>query len=137
MAIKSYIDEIEVLQRKALKATFKLPIRFSTENLFREYCPNVLVISKMYQFAVCKFVHGCKHDLVHHNVVFPVPSHDHDTFSKSLLCKPLVKSVKYGLTSLAFQGPSLYNKLPLNVTSATCAQSFHFLLKKFLLNNDL
>ena len=91
----------------------------------------------MVQFSICKFVHGSMSDSIHCTIIFPLPVHDYDTRNSNLLRKPRVNSSRYGLNSLAFRGPLLYNALPQSVKSATSTQAFHLLLKKFLLSNDV
>jgi len=56
VADKTVINAIEIMQKKALKAVFKLPIHFSTARLFSDYCPTILTVTKMYEYSVCKFV---------------------------------------------------------------------------------
>ncbi|KAG4070733.1 hypothetical protein HA402_011367, partial [Bradysia odoriphaga] len=51
-AKKSLIDQLHVLHKEALKATHRLPMRYSTELLFKTQFPNVLTIPRMYELAV-------------------------------------------------------------------------------------
>lgn len=65
-ARKTLIGNLERLQRRALRVTFRLRKCCPTRRLFSMYCPNVITISKLYKYSVCRFVYSSLHDICHH-----------------------------------------------------------------------
>ena len=134
-ANKAVIDELQVLQKKALKAAHKLPLCFPTALLFGEEFPNVLTVSRMYELAVCKYVHCSVHDLKHHSTVFSDNSNRYGTRFSFLLRKPPIQS-KYGKRSLQYAGPTLYNALPREIRELKRYDEFSRRLKSYLLRRS-
>lgn len=70
-ANKTAIDELESLQKRALKAAHKLPIPYATELLFSTQFPTMLRVAQMYKFAVCIYIFCSVNNPKHHTLNFP------------------------------------------------------------------
>lgn len=127
-----YKKPIELLQRRALKYVFKLPMRFSSDLLFKEYASNVLNVQSLFISGICKYMFESIHAISYSTVVFKRSSHNYSTRNRDQLKRPLVSSL-YGSKSISFIGPTLFNKLPNDIRLSFSLTSFKFRLKKWLL----
>jgi hypothetical protein len=132
-ANKTLIDELHVLHKKALKATHKLPMRYSTALLFGVEFPTMLTIMQLYKMAVCKYVYCSINDLKHHSLTFASNYNRYETRYSYLLKRPKILS-NYGKRCLLYSGPTLFNTLPIHVRNSTHLQGFVRSCKAFLLN---
>lgn len=124
---------IKILQKRCLKYVFHLPRKYSTEQLFANYCNNILDISQMYILSICKYVHGNQQNLCYHTINFTNPSHTYTTRNSNQLYKPPVRT-NYGLKSLSYIGPALYNNIPVKCSSSRTSYGFTWNMKQHLIS---
>ena len=133
-ANKTLIDELHVLHKKSLKATHKLPMRYSSTLLFKVEFPTMLTVRQMYKLAVCKFVYCSINNLKHHSLTFASNFNRYETRYSYLLKRPKIHS-DFGKRSLLYAGPTLFNTLPILIRNLTHLPKFIRLLKEFLLKS--
>ena len=133
-ACDSHLNQLKVLQNKAIKFMFKLPYLEPTINL---YTPrNLLDIANLYKYKICCYIFCVIHKTRHSNIKFINNNsiHYHNTRQINNLYLINVKS-NYGKKSVYFKGIQTYNSLPEELKSTTNINKFKIKLKQFLLNN--
>lgn len=128
------IRQLQVLQKRCLKHINKLPLRFPTRELFRDYCPGVLNVDSVIKFGVCTFLYDEFHGLAHGNIRFARPIHRYDTRNRREIRPSFVKSA-LGTRAITSYGTSLFNSLPREVREAQRSK-FRLGLKRWLIENQ-
>ena len=123
----------QVLQNRALKHVYKLPFRFSTNELYFEkyHVPN---LKCLYYFNICNFVYNVINDYSYHTIQFPKFNHSFMTRNKDCLILPKVRTT-VGQRSISFIGPLYFNNLPIEIVNCNNHASFKKQLKKYLREN--
>lgn len=130
-----YKKPIEILQRRALKHVFKLPMKFSSVLLFQNYAYNVLNVQSLFISGIYKYMFESTRAMSYSTVEFKKSGHNYRTRHCDQLTRPLVIST-YGSKSISFFGPTLFNKLPDYIRLSNSLTTFKIRLKKWLLQNQ-
>lgn len=136
-ACKSILNPLIIKQKLLVKIMLNKDFDSPSSPLF--YKLGLLKINEIYISQIAKLMFNqIWRDIITSQNLFPLLSvHSHNTRSSSKLNYhiPIIKS-NLAKTSFYYQGPIVWNSLPLKIKTAT---SFHFkfLLKKYLLNHYL
>lgn len=134
-ACNCHINQLRVLQNKAIKFIFRLPYLEPTINL---YTPkNLLDITRLYKYKICCYIFSVIHKQKHSNITFTKNNsiHIHNTRQINDFALINVKS-NFGKKSVYFRGIQIYNSLPEDLKSVTNIVKFKTKLKMFLSNQD-
>lgn len=131
-ACNHHLNQLKVLQNKAIKFMFKLPYLEPTINLYKPR--NLLDINNLYKYKICYYIFCVIHKQKHSNIkfVYNNNTHNHNTRQLNNLSLMNVNS-NFGKKSVYFQGIQAYNNLPDYLKSITSIEKFKIKLKKFLL----
>ena len=128
----AYLKRLQTLQNRILKIIYRKPILTPTVTLFSEHVEDILPIKGMQVLATCKFVKQSIQGSIHCNLLFPRQpgiENSRDPY-KLIRCRALTG---WGLQRIAFQGPTFYNNLPLEIRATSSLCMFLRKLKSFLL----
>ena len=132
----SYLKPISIIQKKCIRImTFSEPQSHS-EPLLRSL--NLLKFTDLITFQILNFIHKWAHNLLppsfHHFFQSPpllIVLYQSTSGNLFLKC---IRTSQYGLRSLQFLGPKLWNSLPLNIRDTKSCNSFCNLLFKHLID---
>ena len=132
---KSYLMELFITQKKALKLALKLPIETPTSCVFSE--ANVLTLFAINKFFISVFMYKRNNGLLPSNYEFYCIQnreiHSYNTRSKAMYRVPKARTEKYKF-SIYCSGPRLWNALPENAKNAKTLCGAKCLLKNYFMN---
>ena len=127
---KYKLDQLYVLQKRALKYVLNVHWRHSTEELFRNEF-NSLPYLMNYELLLLIF--KITHNLIKHN--FDIKKlksvHSHNTRRKSNFDIKFFSSYQLS-NNVLYKGLNIYNKLPENVKNINCISKFKKALQDYL-----
>lgn len=132
-ACNSDINQLRVLQNKAIKLMYKLPYLEPTVNL---YAPNNLLnLDNLYKYKICCYIFSVVNRQKHSSLVFINNNnlHVHNTRQTNNLALINIRS-NYGKKSVYFQGIKIYNNLPERLKLLRNIVKFKAELKQFLIH---
>lgn len=125
------LNRVQVLQRKALKACYKLNIRFSTIDLFTNAAQNIQPLKAIRVQQTCELVYSAIHNMSPTNMVFEYNQNRHSARRATKLTVPPFNT-HYGKSSVSHFGPTCFNELDEIVRSSLTESIFKYRLRKFL-----
>lgn len=131
-AAKYLIDDLQIMQNKAIKIIKKLPRLTPTMDLYSE---NLLPLSIMSEYERCLFIQKTKLGLIKCNVDLKLASehHEHSLRRRSHYYIPHVKSEK-SAKNIFVSGLNTYNIIPSRIKSNKTIKNFKTQLKEYLIN---
>lgn len=114
------LKSLQVIQNKALKNIFKLPMMHSTLSLYSDVAKTVLPIYGIHKFQLLIYVYKVLHNIGHHTIKFYQNQQHFNTRHKQ---------------RIEYKGSLEYNKLPGFIKNAVTLSSFKTNLKRYLLQN--
>ena len=127
------IDSIYVMQKKALKVALCLPLRTSTEELFRN--SKIRPVRELYTLYVSLFMYKfhrsqlptCFDNYFEQNSIH----HEHNTRSAGLYRLPLF-STKNCQQSILFKGPKIWSNIPDRIRQSSSLRTFKCRMRVYL-----
>lgn len=108
---KSRLKKVQVLQNRSIKAIYKLPVLYSSNELFAVIAENILPIKALHFLQVVKYIYRIKKDNFGVcNINLDSYTHNYHTRNKNNL-KSCNISNDYGRKRISFIGPKLYNEV--------------------------
>lgn len=131
----SYLRPVEVLQKRALKFVFKLPLSYPSIQLFSQRATTVLNLKSMYFYCISKFVFNTIKNTHFCNATFISSNHNHHTRYKFFLTRVALKTT-LGCKCISFAGPTFYNLLPISIRNSNTANLFAVNVRRWLLSQQ-
>lgn len=132
-ASESDINSLQVLQNRALKHVFKLPLRCPTLELFGNYASTILPVRGIIRYATSTFIHKIVLGTIKSDLKFVKSNkglrNDGDLIQVSSHRSSLITK---GITCL---GVAQYNLIPTDIRSNSSIESFKSQLKSYLLSS--
>lgn len=129
------IKRLQKLQNRLFKLIYNLPRLTPTLSLYKDHVKDVLPVTALHFFTVCKFVKESMGNRIYHTLNFPWQqgtSANRDPYrlgrGRSL--------TGWGLQRITFQGPTFYNSLPQLIRNTPSVTVFLKRLKHWLLEED-
>ena len=129
------IKRIQVLQNRALKMIYNLPILTPTYNLYNEHVKDILPVRGISFYSNCKFVASVLHGRIHSCTQFSRITSRGALRDPNRLNVAAARSF-WGGRHIRHRGPSLFNQLPHDLRALTHKLSFDKQLKKCLLSSE-
>ena len=106
------ISCLRILQKKAIKNLYGLPMRYPSLALFAEF--KIQSLEKVYHYQVSLFIHSVLSASRHSNMIFVARStiHGHDTRNNLNIVLPRALS-NMCINSINYNGIIIYNNLPI------------------------
>ena len=140
LTFPSFLTQLFIIQKKAIRIISFSEPKSHSEPLFKSL--NLLKLNDVIELQILSFVYQWSHRL------FPVPPcfNEYFKFTSSVhsystrqscnrnLFVASVNTTQYGLRSLKFTGPRLWNSLPTSITNSNSLRIFRKTLKNSILN---
>lgn len=112
---KHTISQIEILQKRALKLLYNLPITTPTPDTYK--ISNVPSLSSLINASAAIFMYKIKHSLIHTNtkLKFNTDIHTHYTRTHENIHLLQPNTTKYGTHSVYYKLITIYNDIPKNI----------------------
>lgn len=131
----THLKEVQVQQNRCLKAIFKLPFLFSTNDLYSNQEHNILPIKGLFTYQIGIIMFKVVNQLnLHHNWSFNTAIHQHRTRYAHLLRQTGFRT-ETGRKRFQNAGPSVFNTLPEDVKHADTIEKFKKNLRIYVKNN--
>lgn len=131
-ACVSYLQKIQRLQNRCLKIVFNKPLLFPTLQLYADTTHNVLPVKSLCVLQVLLFVHDVLYNRnIHHNLQLSTATHTYNLRNSNNLQRELM-TTNLGQKRFTFLGPTLFNQLPLEISSCLNRQTFKIRLRQHL-----
>ena len=122
------------MQNKSLKALYKLPILFSTKELYTNVNHSVLPIKVLHEFKIALYMFKTLNvTSAVSNLKFEFVDHNYLTRNSNKLKYHHIRT-DFGSKSISFLGPLIYNKIPEIIKTSESFAKFKMNLKKFFLS---
>jgi hypothetical protein len=125
------IKPIQILQNRALKHTFKLPILFHTEELYTGPAKGILPVKGIVAQHTFNFIHKSINNINRSNIKFGIINGETRQNGQLSRSREISTKTTYGRRDILNVAPILYNKLPKDFRN-TRFGTFKFKLKKIL-----
>ena len=136
-AFKTLINELVVLQKRAIRITTKSNYLSHTNTLFKEL--NILKLEDINMHCCCVFMfkftykelpNACSHSLVLYNA-------SHSAYNLRRISEFIIPTFRTSVREkcISIRGPRYWESLPPNLRSAPTSNSFNVKLRKFILCN--
>lgn len=111
-AYKTKIQELQVIQNRAIKNLFCLNRRTSTKQIHEKN--NILMINQQYQLRATLLIHNIKNQYIHNNSHLPQVSdiHHFNLRSSNNIRLKRFNTVNFGKNSAMWKAILLYNQVP-------------------------
>jgi hypothetical protein len=126
---ESELDRLQVIQKRALKIVFRLPLLHSTIDLFTTHAPKVLPVRAMILYSSACLVHKIVHDERPSRVISIVNS----SSARLRTLRIHAYRTRVMRDDIAHYGVNSYNELPITIRDAANMSSFKRKLKRHLL----
>lgn len=125
-AIKSNIDRLFVLQKRALKIALKLRPDYSTFNLFTVAAQRTLPLRLMFERSTAMLTYQMLHGLTLNSMELQFLPTRHNTrgVSQGRLLPRKPRTTRFGQSCFEFVAPRLYNTIPHTITQAPSLSIF-------------
>lgn len=139
LACDTSLKRLFILQKRALKHVFKVPLLHSTSTLFETTAEGILPLRSVHFKSMVIHVHQCMYNLTHNNSNFLHNNHTRNTRSsrQNRLKVPTVRTTKYGLQSVRYNAVKFYNLLPTNVKTISNILNFKKKVTHWIRENHL
>lgn len=129
-ATATRLKKLQTLQNKSIKAVYRLPILFSTKDLYCYENNLVLPINILYKFQLSLYMYKTLNvSSALSNIKFHCTSHTYSTRNWNRINYHHIKS-EFGRKSITFLGPYIYNQIPEDIKKSETIFKF----KKFAKN---
>lgn len=129
MTTANRLQELQVLQNRALKQVFMLPFDFSTLSLYTDFARNILPIKGITFLSSLIFIHKLKTGVVSSLIKVPLQENSRRSYGQIIPFNFELKQNKRDITSTGFK---LYNALPNEITERNDIDSFKYVCRNFL-----
>ena len=126
---KEKLSEIQVLQNRAIKHIYRLPVLTSTSDVFKSI--DILPIKGVIFHATVSLVNKIEKKLISSNINFPKMRNNRRSDGNF---EPIKFTSDFLKRDLTFHGVQLYNSLPEEIKKSPSHESFKGKVKKFLLS---
>lgn len=130
-ATDSTRNKVQELQRKALKACYKLGARYSTIELFTQFARGILPLKAVRVQQVCETVYSSLHRTSPINLIFRRNLDYHLHRRRKPLRVPTINS-KFGEQGITYFGPKCYIDLPVELQITNSEMKFKSLLGRHM-----
>lgn len=131
-AVKTTLKKIQILQNRAWKYIFKLPLRHASNDLYISKVKTVLPIKGLYSLEISYLVHSILNNTIHHNSTFNHIIHRYNVRRPNQLRCPH-KNTNIGRSSFSFCGPQIFNLIPDILKVIPSSTKFRTQLKNYYL----
>lgn len=128
------LKSLQVIQSKALKLIYNLPLLYPTLSLYTDVVKNILPIYGLYKMKTLIYVYNALHGIGHHTICF---SRNQTVFNtrnshnlRAVRCRLEITKQK-----IEYAGSLEYNNLPQHIKDCCTISSFKNKLKEYLLQN--
>ena len=138
LTFPSFLTQLFVIQKKAIRIISFSEPKSHSEPLFKSL--NLLKLNDVIELQILSFVYQWSHRLLppcfseYFKFTSSVHSYSTRQSSKRNLYLASVNTTQYGLRSLKFTGPRLWNALPTSLTTSNSLRIFCKTLKNSMLN---
>jgi hypothetical protein len=109
LAANVHLKPVHILQNRALKTAYDLPILTNTLELFNDHVKTVLPVRALHYFQILKFVRQCLNNEILHNIQFEFDTNITNLRDNLRLMVPRVKT-NFGRKRMVFLGPTKFKK---------------------------
>lgn len=126
------LKEIQILQNRALKHVFKLPLLQDSVSLYENIAKGILPLQGVIFLSTVSFIHKLLLKKIKSNI--KISTNNNNTRSNGSLTASSFKS-NYMKTDITYFGVQLYNKLPADIRNEENIDKFKSAVKILLLKN--
>ena len=126
-----HIKKIQVIQNKALKCVFGLPLLHESADLYIN--SKILPVLGLYQFKIINNIREHMKDSTKLNINLNYLEHNHQTRNAGDIRRPVIVK-NAALCGLSLKGPYIYNRIPLLIKNIENEYQFKKALKNWLLD---
>ena len=137
-ANKTTIDRLFVLQKRALKVIFRLPIDFSSFRLFTTKTVGTLPLRLMFERSIALITYQMLNNLTLHSLELqrlPTTQQTRRAVQGRLIPRK-ARTTKFGQSCFEFLAPQIFNNIPHQITIAPSLTIFKRQFTNFLLSNE-
>ena len=132
----TYLNPLQVLQKKAVRCIHNAPYNAHTQPLFLE--SQILYIPDLYSFEISKFMYSIKQKDVPQPLLHIFPEnnivHPHNTWGR-LNPHILARRTVTASNSILHKAPPIWNAIPLHIKEQKTRTAFKRLLKTHLIRH--
>ena len=138
LTFPSFLTQLSTVQKKAIRIISFSEPKSHSEPLFKSL--NLLKLNDLIEFQILSFIYQWSHKLLppcfseYFKFTSSVHSHSTRQSCNRNLYVASVNTAQYGLRSLKFAGPRLWNSLPTCITNTSSLRIFRKTLKTSILN---
>jgi Reverse transcriptase (RNA-dependent DNA polymerase) len=134
-AYSNTLNDIEILQNRAVRIITNSPYRSSACPLFKQL--NLLQVTDLYSFQVILFMYQVYHKNLPHSCLHFFVQNDitHNT-RRSNYFKLFSYRTNIRKKSISIAGPTLWNKIPNELQNSRNVNTFKFMLKNWLIDKS-
>ena len=138
LTFPSFLTQLFIIQKKAIRILSSPEPKSHSEPLFKSL--NLLRLNDVIELQILSFVYQWSHRLLPpcFSKYFKFTSSVHSYSTRQSCNRNLfvasVNTTQYGLRSLKFTGPRLWNSLPTSITNSNSLRIFRKTLKNSMLN---
>ena len=135
--LKTYLNRLQILQKKALRAIHNAPYNAHTQPLFES--SRILNLNNLYKYEIAKFMRKTSLKQVPRPIqdiyVTNINIHNHNTRQRNA---PHIfrRSTSIAVNSIIHKAPSIWNSIPQDITNTQTEIQFKRKLKEYLLNSN-
>lgn len=125
---QNLVKPLKILQNKAIKNIYNLPIRYNTDMLYKNF--NIMPLENIYKFQVSFYIHQIICKTRHSNLTLDLRSDIHNYNTRQSNYINLLRfSSTNGQNSIFYRGVTIYNNIPLEIR-ALDTNRFKLITKK-------
>lgn len=130
------MNELEILQNKAIKAILNLNYRHPTSHLYTTE-NNIIPLKQISKYQVAILIYKIKNNFIKHNfnIQYCHNIHNHTTRQTDHIYVPR-SNLNIGKNSVLNRGTQQFNKLPNKLKNTNSIGEFKHELKKYITNNQ-
>lgn len=134
-ASKTQLNQIQVLQNKAIKRCYRLNNRHHTLGLYTNIAKNVMPVVAMKDYQACKFTHIIINKIKPSKIQFEFKNRE------SRRGPEIVPAIKpknqYGFNSISYNGPTQFNTMPCEIKNCTNTKIFQRKIKTHFCQSEI
>lgn len=126
-ASKTQLNQIQILQNKAIKKCYRLNHRHHTLDLYTNIAKNIIPVATMKDYQACKVTHIITNEIKPSQIKFEFKNRES---RRGPEIKPAIKPRnQYGFNSISYNGPIQFNKLPCEIKNCSNIKAFQKKIK--------
>jgi retron-type reverse transcriptase len=133
LANKQQMNQLQVLQKRALRHVFHLPVDYSSKDLFCLFAQRVLPLKAIVVSSSCVLIHKIVKEKIISNLQFKV--NENGLRNNGSLIPSTYKRAAYMACDITCAGVKHYNLLPADIRVIDDIEIFKVKLKQYLLDN--